>query len=54
MDIESRPLPPDMFEAVVTAFAETLIHHYREKVSRRPTSPIHYGPPQGQRCRHHG
>jgi excisionase family DNA binding protein len=28
-------LPPDVFEAVVTAFAETLIRHYRERFTHR-------------------
>jgi excisionase family DNA binding protein len=32
-------LPPDVFEAVVTAFAETLIRHYREKCEHRPAGP---------------
>ena len=35
MDTSSPTLPPDVFEAVVTAFAETLIRHYRERVFPR-------------------
>jgi excisionase family DNA binding protein len=40
MDWNTPTLPPDVFEAVVTAFAETLIRHYREKCSERPAGPI--------------
>jgi len=32
MDTNAPTLPPDVFEAVVTAFAETLVHHYRKRV----------------------
>src|SRR5262245_33943587 len=34
MYTNSSTLPPEVFEAVVTAFAETLVRHYRERVSR--------------------
>lgn len=39
------PLPPAVFEAVVTAFAETLVRHYRERfesrqVERAPVPPV--------------
>lgn len=40
MDTNVPTLPPDVFEAVVTAFAETLIRHYREKCGQRPAAPI--------------
>ena len=33
MDSNAQTLPPEMFEAVVTAFAETLIRSYRERFS---------------------
>jgi excisionase family DNA binding protein len=34
MDTNSPTLPPDVFEAIVTAFAETLVRHYRERIWR--------------------
>lgn len=37
MDRNVPTLPPDVFEAVVTAFAETLVRNYRERWSRRGT-----------------
>ncbi len=39
MDRDVPTLPPDVFEAGVTAFAETLIRHYREKCGQRPAGP---------------
>ena len=35
MDTNAPTLPSDVFEAVVTAFAETLVRHYRERFARR-------------------
>jgi excisionase family DNA binding protein len=39
MDTNTPTLAPDVFEPVVTAFAETLTRHYRERFEqRRPES----------------
>ena len=45
MDRNVPTLPPDVFEAVVTAFAETLVRHYRERCARREHQVIAATPP---------
>jgi excisionase family DNA binding protein len=38
--MERNAPTPDMFEAVVTAFAETLIRSYRDRWNRSSTEPV--------------
>jgi hypothetical protein len=47
MRMNAPTLPPDVFEAVVTAFADTLIRHYRERCAHRvPEATPPTPPPQ--------
>lgn len=45
MEPNSLALAPDVFEAVVGAFAEALVTHYRERFARREhqAAPVNAG-----------
>jgi excisionase family DNA binding protein len=45
MNLNTPTLPAEVFEAVVAAFADTLIHHYRERVAPKPALAPSPAPP---------